>query len=91
MAPVQQDFKKAVDHYMAGRFAKAEKLFRKVAKADALNADARHLLGLIALQTGQPKAAERLVRQAIAVQPANHVYHGSLCGSARVGPAGRCH
>ncbi len=78
MAPVQQDFKKAVDHYMAGRFAKAEKLFRKVAKADAQNADARHLLGLIALQTGQPKAAERHVRQAIAIQPANHVYHGSL-------------
>ncbi len=78
MSALQKDFNKAVEHYLAGRFAKAQKLFRKVAKGDERNADARHLLGLIALQTGQPDAAEGHIRQAIVLQPANHVYRGSL-------------
>ncbi len=83
MTSVQREFKKGVDHYLAERFAGAERSLRKVVKQDPKHADALHLLGLISLRSGQAKAGERRILQAIATAPDNPVYHGSLGAALR--------
>ena len=83
MTPLQREFKKGVDHYLADRLAGAERCLRKVVKQQPKHGDALHLLGLIALRSGQAKAAVRRIRQAIAAAPGNHVYQGSLGAALR--------
>jgi len=53
-------------------------LFRQVIKKTPVNADAFHLLGLIALQKGLPSDAERRIRRAIAISSTNPAYHSNL-------------
>jgi len=83
MSIAQREFKKGVEHYLAERLSGAERSLRKVIKHDPKHGDALHLLGLIALRSGQAKAGERRIRQAIAAVPGNPVYHGSLGAALR--------
>jgi Flp pilus assembly protein TadD len=71
MTPVQRDFKKGIDHFLADRLTGAERSLRKVVKQHPGHNAALHLLGLIALRSGQARAGERRIRQAIAAAPDN--------------------
>jgi tetratricopeptide (TPR) repeat protein len=62
----------------AGRLAEAEVLYRGVLQEDPRHPDALHLLGALAHQAGHHQSAIDLIRQAIAVQGDNAVYHNSL-------------
>jgi|SRR5579883_1620313 len=55
--------------HRAGRLAEAEALYRAVLAQEPRNADALHLLGLIAGAAGQTDAAVALIREAIRVMP----------------------
>jgi protein O-GlcNAc transferase len=57
----------AVRLHQAGQLEQAAALYRRVLTADLNSADALHLLGMVALQQGQPKTAAELIRKAIAL------------------------
>ena len=59
----------AVAHHQAGRFDIAEKAYREVLRADKRNADAMHLLGVLALQAKREQEAADLISKAITIRP----------------------
>lgn len=55
----------AVNYHQAGRLPEAERLYRQILSFDPNNADARHLLGVIAYQVGKHEAAIEDIQTAI--------------------------
>jgi Tfp pilus assembly protein PilF len=63
-------FRQGQHLHVAGRLAQAEQVYRQVLAVAPRHADALHALGALALQAGQPVAAEALLEQAIGLKPA---------------------
>ena len=59
----------ALQYHRSGQMQKAEQIYRRVLALDPDNADANHLLGLIACQFGSTDIGIRLIRKAIQVNP----------------------
>lgn len=70
----------AVQHHQAGRLEAAEKVYRQILQTHPKQADALHLLGLIAHQTGHHEAAADFIRQAIEVKGDAAAFHNNLGG-----------
>jgi len=68
----------ALAHHRAGQFGEAERLYRQALDLDPNHADAIHLLGMLAFQTGDLDRAATTIRQAIAIHPAAASYHSNL-------------
>lgn len=66
MISLESTFAQALEHHRAGRLAEAEALYRAILEAFPQQTDALHLLGVIALQAGQPAAAVDLISRAMA-------------------------
>ena len=66
---VQRLLAAAARHHNAGNFAAADAQYRDVLSHDPENPDALHLLGLLALQTGQFQAAAEFIGRAIIARP----------------------
>jgi protein O-GlcNAc transferase len=66
MATLDTNLAQALEHHRAGRLAEAEGLYRAILEAFPQHPDALHLLGVIALQAGQPAAAVDLITRAMA-------------------------
>src|SRR5215218_9191071 len=64
-------FASAVQHFRTGRMAEAERCCRDVLTVDPSHADALHLLGMIAHQTGHHDAALEFIGKAVALNPRN--------------------
>jgi tetratricopeptide (TPR) repeat protein len=62
---VRETLALAVEHHRAGRLCQAEGLYRKVIAIQPNEADALHLLGMLAQQQGLFDVAEKRVRRAI--------------------------
>ncbi len=77
----QQWLGQAASHHQAGRLKEAELLYRKVLKSDPDNADALHLLGVVAHQSGHHDAAVDLIAKAINLKSSVAAYHANQ-GSA---------
>jgi predicted O-linked N-acetylglucosamine transferase (SPINDLY family) len=75
---VAEALQQAVRHHQAGQLAQAEQLYRAVLQADPQQAEALHLLGLIAYQVGHPDAAATCIGQALRLRPDFAVAHNSL-------------
>jgi tetratricopeptide (TPR) repeat protein len=85
----------AVEHHRAGRLDQAEGLYRKVIAIQPNEADALHLLGMLAHQRGHFDEAERRVRGAIAArgQPVaefSNTLGNALAAQGRSDEAVRC-
>jgi tetratricopeptide (TPR) repeat protein len=61
--------------HAAGRLQEAEQIYRQILAVDPRHADATHMLGVLALQSGHPDAALDLFDGAIAVKPLVSAYH----------------
>lgn len=59
----------AVQHHQAGNAAEAERLYRQVLAIEPEQADALHLLGVLAYQAGRADVAVPLIQQAIRNRP----------------------
>ena len=68
----------ALRHHRAGELAQAEPLYRQVLAIDPNNADALHLLGVLARQCGRADAAVELIERAIVLFPNSAEYHVHL-------------
>jgi tetratricopeptide (TPR) repeat protein len=65
-------------HHQSGQFAEAKAFYHQALAADPRQADALHLLGVIAHQTGDNQTAADLIGKAIAISPAFASYHANL-------------
>jgi tetratricopeptide (TPR) repeat protein len=63
----------AIAHHQAGRLADAESIYRRLIEDDPANADALHLLGVVALQRGNASESVDLISQALGFNPTNAV------------------
>ena len=62
---VRSVLSQAVRLHQVGRLQQAAALYGEALAGDPNNADALHLLGMVALQQGQPKSAAELIGKAI--------------------------
>jgi predicted O-linked N-acetylglucosamine transferase (SPINDLY family) len=76
-----------IAHHQAGQLAQAEQLYRQVLGVDPGNAEALHLLGVIASQVGRPEVAVEFIGKAISIQPDNEAYRNNLANALKA--AGR--
>jgi len=65
-------------HHQYGRLNQAEAVCQKILQLKPKQADALHLLGIIALQNGDIDKAVLLISKAINVNPANPEYYNNL-------------
>jgi predicted O-linked N-acetylglucosamine transferase (SPINDLY family) len=80
---IQETLDQAVRYHQAGQLAPAERFYRQVLQLDARNADALHLLGVLAYQNGGHGQAIELIRRAIDIQPAIAGYYCNLGNALR--------
>jgi tetratricopeptide (TPR) repeat protein len=73
----------ALKHHQAGALVEAERLYREILVAEPRQADALHLLGVIANQVGNPKLAVELIGEAIGINPLVTTYHNNLANAAK--------
>jgi predicted O-linked N-acetylglucosamine transferase (SPINDLY family) len=71
----------AAQHHEAGQLQIAEQIYRQILAADPNQADALHLLGVLAAQVGQPEAAEAYIRRAIEFNSTEAAYFGNLANA----------
>lgn len=65
-------------HHRAGRATRAERCYAEALALDDNNADAHHLLGVLALQAGRWDAAAPLIEKAIALNDRMPAFHDHL-------------
>jgi len=70
--------KEALEHHRAGRFDEAERLYGRILTTQPDDADALHLLGLIATSRHRYETAGPLIARALAVKPDRADFHASL-------------
>ena len=69
VAPLQQTFQKALALHQGGRIDEARSLYREVLALEPRHFDSLHLLGLAAVQSGDPEGGVALIRAALMVRP----------------------
>ncbi|HIJ45843.1 MAG TPA: tetratricopeptide repeat protein, partial [Rhodospirillaceae bacterium] len=75
--PMEQ-FKLAIEHHQAGRLEEAQRICKRILKLQPDNADAMHMLGVIAFQVGGSKVAVQLIGKAIRTGPVKESYFINL-------------
>ena len=80
---LDQLYAAAVQHHMAGRTAEAQRAYRQVLALAPHHADAWHMLGALACQTGRPQAAIEAMEKAVALNPARADFHCNLGEACR--------
>lgn len=77
-AATTAEFNAAQQHHRAGRLPQAEAIYRKILRQHPTHAEALHMLGMLAAQTGHHGAAIELLEQSVAVNPANGDCYNNL-------------
>jgi tetratricopeptide (TPR) repeat protein len=80
VATVDEAMQAALARHHAGQFAEAEQIYRQILEVLPNHADARHLLGIVAHQTGRSELAIECILQAIALNPNCEGYYLNLGG-----------
>lgn len=75
---------RAMRHHQSGDLRQAEALYLAILEQDPAQADALHLLGLIAHRSGEPEKAIELIGQAIRRRPTAVAFHSNLGEVLRV-------
>jgi tetratricopeptide (TPR) repeat protein len=83
MATLEEAYAVAIDHHQAGRLDVAEVIYRRIIEADPDQADAEHLLGVIAAQQGRFNDAITLISAAVAKNAGSSTYFTNLGGALK--------
>ena len=78
---IAEQIEAGLKHHQSGRLQDAELIYRSILHDEPQNADALHLLGVVALQSGNSEAAAGLIENAIAVKPQEPEFY-NMCGEA---------
>ena len=78
MDNIANTFSAAVQLHTAGKLREAEAIYRQILEVDPRHADAIHLLGLVAHQTGRHVDAQECISRAIALRGDRPAYHSNL-------------
>jgi tetratricopeptide (TPR) repeat protein/SAM-dependent methyltransferase len=78
MTTIPETIQLALQQHQAGRLAEAETLYRQILQTEPNHADALHLLGVIAHQSGKHEIAVEYIARAIALNPAAAEYHNNI-------------
>ncbi len=70
----KSDLRRALTLYHNGDLSAAERLLKKILRRQPRQADARHLIGLIAFQRGKYQYAAQQIAQAVSAQPDNPTF-----------------
>lgn len=70
--------RQGTEHHQRGRYAEAERCYRKVLELQPSSAEAWHLLGLIAQEAGQLAVADEHIRRALTLSPNRPEFLNSL-------------
>ncbi|HLW66794.1 MAG TPA: tetratricopeptide repeat protein [Gemmataceae bacterium] len=74
----------ALRHHQRGQLDDAARLYQSILAEQPDHADALHLLGVVALQRGNPAQAVELIGRAVARNPRIAAYHSNLADAYRV-------
>ncbi len=77
-SPQQPTLQQAMAHHQAGRLAEAEQIYQQILSRQPNDAEALHLLGILAYQVNRYDVAADLIRRAIVVNPNIPTYHSNL-------------
>jgi FkbM family methyltransferase len=77
-AQIAQQLDLGIKHHQSGQLSQAEACFQQVLQWQANNADAWHLLGVIAAQQKQYSTAIERINRAIALKPAEATFYSNL-------------
>jgi len=80
MSPLLQN---AIQLHRSGQFDQAEQIYRQILGQDPNEADALHLLGVLAQQRGNARQAIELIGQAVALRPRDATYRSNLAEAYR--------
>lgn len=78
MTDIQNLLETGLEHHRAGRLDDAADIYREALALDRDNAEAHHLLGIVALQSGKPSEAVDWLVGAVQRAPENAKYLGNL-------------
>ena len=78
MATVSEALAIAVEHHQGGRLQAAEQIYRQILAVEPNQADAWHLLGVIAHQVGKHEIAVEYMERAIGLNGTEAVFHNNL-------------
>lgn len=73
-----EDLSAAVRHHQRGDLRRAARAYRAILSHDPAHADALHLLGVVALQSGDAPGAIDLIGRAAALAPEAAAFHANL-------------
>jgi tetratricopeptide (TPR) repeat protein len=76
--PFAREFAAGVQHQMAGRYAEAEAIYRRLLGARPGDPDVLRHLGVLHFQRGDAPSAERLLRETLAAAPGDPGAHHNL-------------
>jgi tetratricopeptide (TPR) repeat protein len=80
---MQNEFNTAIQHHQSGRLQQAAQLYQTILGRYPNHADSLHLLGVVALQLGNPQKAIELIGRAIAINPGAAAFHCNLAEAHR--------
>jgi tetratricopeptide (TPR) repeat protein len=78
VATIADIFALALQNHQAGNLQLAEQIYLQVIQCDCAHADAHHLLGVLAYQTGRFDQAVLSIGRALALNPSAGIYHSNL-------------
>jgi tetratricopeptide (TPR) repeat protein len=73
-----QLLREGIEHHRRGMLDRAARLYEQALEAEPSEADAHHLLGVIAHQRGDHATAVERIRRALALDETNAAYHSNL-------------
>ena len=78
MATIYEALAIAVEHHRGGRLQAAEQIYRQILAVEPYQADAMHLLGVLAQQLGKHELAVEYITRAIALNETEAAFHSNL-------------
>ncbi|MFC3070619.1 tetratricopeptide repeat protein [Phenylobacterium soli] len=82
-AKIAETLERAMTLHRQGDLDAADKLYKRILLTRPGHADALHLSGVVALQTGRAERGVQLIRKAAAIQPGHAPTHSNLAGGLR--------
>lgn len=77
ISTIQTLFQQAVQLHQQGRLANAQAMYEGILKIQPRHAESLHLLGVVVMDTGNPKRAVDLIAEAINIDPQQAVFHSN--------------